>query len=115
MRGFFRAVGQNRIARWAAIACAINSWFVFTSALRAQAVPHTLTLWPPASVVHAYVDPDTQRAVHYKVENVAASDLRTEAGWPDYRELGGVAAINMCLFAWLVRLAVVAQRQHRTT
>jgi hypothetical protein len=107
----FKAIRNNRVARWAAIAIALNLMALpgpFFAQLRSS---KSVTLWVPAADVHPYLNPDTGKVVNYEVTNVAVERVAVWAEWPKFEQLYGALGVNVVLFAWVFRLALVEFKQ----
>jgi hypothetical protein len=107
----FRATKNNRVARWAAVAVALNALALTGSFFRQLESRKSVDLWVPAADVHPYLDPDTREVVNYKVTDVAVEEVSRWARWPKFEELYGALGLNIALFGWVIRLALVESNE----
>jgi hypothetical protein len=107
----FAAIRKNRVARWAAIAIAINLVSLtgpFFAQLRSR---KSVNLLIPAADVHPLLDHDTRKIVEYRVTNLDVEQVEVWAQWPRFDDLYGALGLNVVLFAWVLRLALVESKE----
>jgi hypothetical protein len=103
----FGEIRNNRVARWAAIAIALNL-VALTDQFFAQLRSFkSVTLLVPAADVQPLLDPDTGKLVQYEVTNLAVERVAVWAQWPKFEQMYGALGVNVVLFAWVLRLALV--------
>jgi len=107
----FRVIRENRLARLAAIAIALNLLALIGQLPNHLRSRKSLDLWVPAADVHPYLNPDTREVVQYKVANVNVADVARAAGWPKFDDLYGVLGLNVVLFAWMLRLLAIGNEK----
>jgi hypothetical protein len=107
----FRVIRQNRMARLAAIAFALNLLALIGQLPNHLRSRKSLDLWVPAADVYPYLNADTHEVVEYKVANVNVTDVVRQAGWPKFDDLYGVLGLNAVLFAWMLRLLAIGKKE----
>jgi hypothetical protein len=64
---------------------------------------------PAADVTHMH-DAETGELVSYYVKSIPVDEVAIWAKWPTFGALYGAIGINIVLFAWMLRLAILEHR-----
>jgi hypothetical protein len=107
----FGAIRNNRVARWVAIAIALNLLVLMGQFIAQWRSSKSVTLWVPATDVHPYLNSDTGKVVEYKVTNVDVEQITVWTQKPKLEELYGALGLNIALFAWVLRLVLVKSKE----
>ena len=102
-----QAIKDSRLARWAAIAIAINALALLgpiSDQLRSE---KTVKLVIPAADVRPMHDAGTGKLVSYYVESIPVDEVAIWARWPTFGALYGAIGINIAFIAWMLRLAIL--------
>jgi hypothetical protein len=106
----WEAIKKHRLARWAAIAMAINA-LALAGVFPRQFSSSEKGWWlAPAASVRALCDPDTGKVVQYSVKDIPVDEIVSQAQWPDFGELDGAFGLNVALFGWLLWIAIADYR-----
>jgi hypothetical protein len=105
----FQTIWHHRLSRWAAIFIVVNAWVLFTTFVKYSHADRLMTIWPEASNVQPYFNADSGELSVYKV-NVSPDEIAKQARWPKYGEICGLAALNIAILAWLLRLSITESR-----
>jgi hypothetical protein len=105
-----QGIKDSRLARWATIAIAINVLGLIGATGNQLSSAKTVTLVIPASDVSPMHDAGTGKLVSYYVENIPVEKVAIWAKWPTFGNWYGAIGINIALFAWILRLAILEHR-----
>jgi hypothetical protein len=105
-----QAIKHNRLARWAAIAIALNTLQLIGPICDQLGSAKTVKLLIPAADVTPMHDAGTGELDSYYVESIPVDEVAIWARWPTFGTLYGVIGINIALFAWMLRLAILEHR-----
>jgi hypothetical protein len=106
----WQVVKENRIAKWAAIAFAVNAFLCITGPLFDQLFrPRTAHLILPPSDVAPMCDPSTKKLKSYYVA-VPVEEVLPYPRSFGYRQQYELFGVNIALFAWLFSIAA---KQHK--
>ena len=70
----------------------------------------TVKLVIPAADVTPLNDGETGELVSYYVESIPVDEVAIWARWPTFGAMYGVIGLNIALFAWILRLAVLEHK-----
>ena len=105
-----QAIKDSRLARWAFIAIAINTLALPGPICDQLRSAKTVRLILPAADVSPMHDPGTRELVYYYVESIPVDEVAIWARWPTFGALYGAIGINIALFAWMLRLAILEHK-----
>lgn len=107
---FPQAIKNSRLARWATIAIALNTLGLIGPIGDQLDSAKTAKFDIPAADVTPMHDATTGELVSYYVENIPVERVAIWAKWPTFGTLYGVIGINLALFAWILRLAILEHK-----
>jgi hypothetical protein len=105
-----QAIKDSRLARWAAVAIALNATGLIGPISDQLRSAKTVNLVIPAADVRPMHDPGTGKLVSYYVESIPVDKVAIWANWPTFGAFYGVIGVNIALFAWILRLAILEHR-----
>jgi hypothetical protein len=105
-----QAIRDSRLARWATIAIALNTLALTGPICNQLGSAKTVKLVIPAADVRPMHDATTGKLDSYYVESIPAEEVVIWARWPTFGTLYGVIGLNIALFAWMLRLAILEHR-----
>ncbi len=105
-----QAVKDSRLARWAVIAIGINIFALIGPICDQLRSAKTVKLIIPAADVRPMHEPGTGKLVSYYVESIPVDEVAIWARWPTFGALYGAIGVNIALFAWMLRLAVLEHK-----